>query len=98
VSALFFVVVCLGIIACIGDYITTQKGFDVGMGEANPVSRWLQKKIGLALATFLGTSLFVLSAGVIFMCSQGWGVIFAASVLGIETFNSVRNYWLYHQT
>lgn len=91
-SMILFILVSLGIVACIGDYITTQKGFDAGLTEGNPVARWLQKKIGMAQATFVSTAAFIFTSGLLAMLSAKVGIAFAASILGIETFNTVRNY------
>lgn len=93
-SLALFILVGLGIVACIGDYITTQKGFDAGLIEANPVARWLQKKLGMAQATFVSTAAFIVTAGLLAMLSAKISIAFAASILGIETFNTVRNYLL----
>jgi Domain of unknown function (DUF5658) len=94
---LFFLLVVLGILACLGDGYTTMNGISSGaLQEANPVARWLFKKIGESLTIFLGSTLFIFSSVLIYgFVKPRWiGWAYTASLTGLEIFNTVRNYRL----
>jgi hypothetical protein len=94
-SLIFFVIMGYGIVACLGDYITTLKGFDKGLVEANPVSRWLQAKLGYAPAAFAAIALYIVSTTLIAeFVNTTLGFVIAAGIAGLETVNTVRNYIL----
>jgi hypothetical protein len=92
----FFLLVVLGILACLGDGYTTMVGIGSGKWqEANPVARWLFGKIGESLTVFLGTTVFIFGSVLIYGFMghvEGW--IFAAIITAIEIYNTVHNYWL----
>jgi hypothetical protein len=93
----FFLLVVLGILACLGDGYTTMVGVTANkLSEANPVARWLFAKIGESLTIFLGGTLFVFTSVLLygFIKPQWIGWVFAAGVTGLEIFNTVRNYLL----
>lgn len=81
--------------AIIADYISTVKGMDKGMTEANPIARWMFKKVGISLTTFIGgaAATFI---GCIFG-SQGllYGAVFYGIVAAAETIVATRNYLLF---
>ena len=93
----FFLLVVLGILACLGDGYTTMVGITAGkLSEANPVARWLFSKIGESLTVWLGTTLFIFSSVLIygFVKPQWIGWAYTAALTGLEIFNTVRNYRL----
>jgi len=93
----FFCLVVLGLLACLGDAYTTMVGIGSGqLQEWDPIPRFLFGKIGESLTDFLGCALFLFSSVLIygFVKPQWIGWAFAGSILGLETFNTVRNYLL----
>jgi hypothetical protein len=93
-----FIIVVYMMLAITGDCYTTSKGFSVGMTEGNPVSAWLQKKLGFALACFVG------GVGAL----AGWGIsealagnvggsVWAGIIAAIETVVTIRNYKLWQK-
>ena len=97
----FFLLVILGILACLGDGYTTMMGITAGkLSESNPVARWLFSKIGESLTVFLGTTLFIFSSVLIygFIKPQWIGWTYTGALTGLETFNTIRNYRLDKET
>lgn len=97
VAFIWFVLVAYAIVASLGDAYYTFKGFSIGLVEANPVARWLQKKLGNALSAFVAISAFVWVAGLWLKFHPTGSFVFVATVAGVETFNTIRNYKLYTQ-
>jgi hypothetical protein len=94
-SLAIFLLVVFGTIASLGDYITTSIGVSSGKWqEANPVAAWLQKKLGMALAAFLATALYIFTSILLLYVSTTLAFAFAGSVAGLEVFNTIRNYRL----
>ena len=85
------VVIAAATVAGVGDAYTTQLGFDAGLTEGNPVAKWLQAKLGLALSTFLVLALFIFSAGVMSVYQPPLAMIYAAGILALETTMVIRN-------
>ena len=92
---LLFALIGGGTVACLGDAYYTVKGFSVGLTEGNPVTRWLQKKLGNALSTFVATGAFILTASIISVFTPTGSFVYAGAITGLEVFNTVRNYLLY---
>lgn len=90
-----FVLVFAGVLAGLGDAYYTFKGFSVGLVEGNPVARWLQKKLGNALSTFVAIGAFILTASFASVVSPTGAFVFAGAITALETFNTIRNYKLF---
>lgn len=90
-----FALISAGVLAGLGDAYYTFKGFSVGLVEANPVARWLQKKIGNALSTFVAIGAFILTASFASVVSPTAAFVFAGAITALETFNTIRNLKLY---
>jgi len=90
-----FGLVGAGILGGVGDYITTQLGFSVGLTESNPVAKWLQAKLGQAPAAFVAIAGFIFSAGLLSLASPKAALVYAAGIAGTEIFMTIRNYRLY---
>lgn len=91
---LLFALIFLGVLAGLSDAYYTFKGFSVGLVEANPVARWLQKKLGNALSTFVAIGAFILTASILSVKTPTGAFIFAGAITALETFNTIRNYFL----
>jgi hypothetical protein len=94
---LFFLLVVLGILAVLGDGYTTMIGIAANkLSEANPVARYLFSKIGESLTVFLGGALFVFSSVLVygFIKPQWIGWAYTSALVGLEIFNTIRNYLL----
>lgn len=92
---LLFALIFLGVLAGLGDAYYTFKGFSVNLVEANPVARFLQKKLGNAFSTFVAISAFILTASFASVVSPAAAFVFAGAITGLETFNTIRNYKLF---
>lgn len=92
---LLFALISAGVLAGLGDAYTTLKGFDVGLTEGNPVTRWMQKKLGFSLSAFVALGGFLLSAAILSVKTPTGAFVYAGAVTGVEIFNTVRNYLLY---
>lgn len=84
----------LTLIAGVLDAYTTQIGFDEGLTEANPVSKWLIGKVGLAASTFIALTFFIVATLALSKVSGLGSIIGAAVVGGVEVFNVIRNHSL----
>jgi hypothetical protein len=87
-----FFLIAAGIVACVGDYITTVKGLAKGFIELNPINRWLFSKIGQPLTAFIEIAMFVASTLFISVYSGTGSMVYAAGICALETFNTIRNY------
>jgi hypothetical protein len=90
-----FALISAGVIAGLGDAYYTFLGFSVGLGEANPVARWLQKKLGNALSTFVAIAFFILVTAFLSVKTPTGAFVVAGAVTALETFNTFRNRSLY---
>ena len=93
---IFFLVYVLGVFANLGDYYTTGRALSVGATEMNPVARWLIKKLGMALASFVSQLVFTAVAAS--MYAFGYpktAIIYVAAVTGLETWMTIHNYRVY---
>ena len=93
----FFVLYGYAVVASYGDAYYTAQGKTVGDVELNPVARWLQDKLGAALAFFVAIVGFTVLAGILIAYKPVAAFIYVAVVAGIETFNTIRNRILYKQ-
>ncbi len=80
------------VLAVIGDFITTAKGLARGFVEANPIDRWLFKKIGQSLTCFIEGTAMTITAAAIGYKSLGASMLFLGIVAGFETFQTIKNY------
>lgn len=87
----FFLLWAWALVAILGDSYYTGIGLAKGFVEGNPISRWLFKKVGMALTTFIG-AVVVMIIGTIFS-TQGYvyGDLFLAIVAAAETYMVYRN-------
>ena len=94
-QVLLFVVLAWAMIGGLLDAYTTQLGFSVGLVEGNPVARYLIKKFGIALATFLPLSAFLVSTMALSVVSSPAAIAYATVIGIVETIMPIRNYTLY---
>lgn len=80
----------------VGDYIITVKGItEYGAIESNPLNRWLFKKLGMPVTTFLEAG-FVLALGCFFAIRDiRYGVLFTGLFSVAQAVNLVRGIILY---
>jgi hypothetical protein len=81
-----------GLAAGVGDYIYTVKGLALGAVETNPVVGWLQKKVGTALAAFIGLAFFVGVQAVFSTVYPIAAVGIGAGITGLEVYNTIHGY------
>jgi ABC-type tungstate transport system substrate-binding protein len=76
----------------LADYYTTIKGMDKGLKEANPVNRWLFKKMGLPLTTFIEAGV-VLAITTAFAAGYSYtaGTVFSSLVIVGKLYTVTRN-------
>jgi hypothetical protein len=96
-SLALFILVVFGILAALGDYITTAQGLSSGKVEGNPVARWLFSKIGQPLTAFFAIGGYIFTSILLSLVSVTLAFVFAGSVAGLEVFNTIRNYKLNKQ-
>lgn len=91
-----FVLIVYGMLACLGDIITTMIGLTANKGfqEGNPLARWMFSKFGQSLSGWMTTVFFMLSAAGIASVNYKVGVVYAAAVAASETYFTLRNYFL----
>lgn len=93
--ALFGVLV-LGLLAIIGDGITTMIGLGANKGfvEGNPIMRWLFSKVGQSFATWLSGAAYLFIG--LLIGSKVWlaGMIYSGVVAAGEAYYAIKNYLL----
>lgn len=93
---MFFALVVFGILAVLGDSITTMIGLGANKGftEGNPIAAWMFKKIGQSLSCWLGGVTYVFTALGFYAVNHAAGAVFAGSVAAAETYFTIKNYLL----
>jgi hypothetical protein len=98
-SFILFITLGLGLVAILGDSYTTSEGLTYGATEGNPVARAMFKKFGQALTCFIGAAGYLFSGSLIGQYgSFAAGETYALGILGLEVFNTIRNYRWYTST
>lgn len=91
-----FGVLVIGLLAIIGDGITTMIGLGANKGfvEGNPVMRWLFGKVGQSFACWLSGVVYLLIGAII--GSKVWlaGMLYAGIVAAGEAYFTIKNYLL----
>jgi hypothetical protein len=91
-----FLLIGYGILACLGDSITTMIGLGANKGfiETNPIARWLFAKVGQSFAAFLSTAVYIFTALGIGTANWKAGMLYAGIVAAGETYFTIHNYLL----
>jgi hypothetical protein len=90
-QVLLFAFIGTGLVAGIGDYITTSIGLGKGLVEGNPVSAWMQKKVGQAGAAFIALAGFIATSLLISKFTAVGSIVFAAGITALEAYMTIRN-------
>ena len=93
----FFALMAYAILACLGDAYYTALGQSVGDVESNPIAKFLQQKLGNALAAFVSIAFFIFAAVICFQHQPVGGFAVAGVVAAIETYETFHNKSLYEQ-
>lgn len=88
----FFLIYGWMLAAIIGDYYTTVRGLAKGLVEANPLNRWLFKKIGQPLTVWLEAVAATAVACVFGAHGLLYGSVYMAIVAAGESAIVLRNY------
>jgi len=84
--------------ASLGDYITTTIGLGKGLVEANPINKFLFSKIGQAGTAFIEIAAAIMMPVILGQyLGFGYGAAYAAGIIGLETYMTIRNYKLIHK-
>ena len=91
-----FLVIVYGILACVGDSITTMIGLGANKGfiEGNPIARWMFKEVGQAGAAFISTTAYIFISLIIGTHAYWPGMAFAGAIGVSETYFVIHNYLL----
>lgn len=92
-DVLVFILASLVYVEIVTDFIQTVKALEKGGVELNPVSAWLQKKLGQAGATFAAAVGFTALLAAFTDMSSLYGVIFSSIVAALEGANVIRNFF-----
>lgn len=90
-SLLFFILCVYGMVAITGDFYTTMLGLDKGLGELNPINRWLFKKIGLQMTAWLEGVGYVFLSLLLANYSLGAASMYCGVLGAFETWMYIRN-------
>jgi hypothetical protein len=91
---LLFGLLGLGLAASLADVYYTQSGMQLGLVEANPLNRFLFKKIGQGLTAFLEIGAFLFGTAILSVKSPAGAFVTAGTVTVSETIMAIRNYKL----
>ena len=91
-----FLLLAYGIVACIGDVITTMVGLGANKGfvEGNPLARWMFSKFGESLTGWMTTVAYAFTGLFIVTKYYRAGMCYIGAVAATETFFAVKNYRL----
>lgn len=91
-----FGVLTVGLLAIIGDGITTMIGLGANKGfvEGNPIARWMFSKVGQSLTIWISAVAYLLVGAFIGGANWAAGMTYAGIVAAGEIYFAVKNYLL----
>jgi hypothetical protein len=90
-GVVLFGLVVLNFALELADYLTTIKGMDKGLVEANPLNNFLFKKIGLPLTTFIEAGLVLVITTIFAAFNLEHGAIFSGCYSVFKLFTVIEN-------